>query len=193
VMLLNLLKDRFRFATHIETRDLPIFHLVTARSDGRLGSDIKATSSECQATIAERNAAALAATGRGGPPPFPPLGDPNGPPPCGFVRQSTGLLAASGRTIAELVPTLADWMGRPVIDKTGLTGMYDFRLKFAPDSARSPGILRLLSPGPQTPAVDPEAPSLVAAVQEQLGLKLESARGPVQVVVIDRFERPTLD
>lgn len=192
-MLLNLLKDRFQFATHLETRELPIFHLVTARGDGRLGPEIRATPAECQATIAERLAAAKAAAGRGGPPPLPPLGDPNGPPPCGLVRQNLGLLAGSGRTMADLAPVLSDWMGRPVLDKTGLTGMYDFTLRYAADSARSPGIFRLLSPAQPAAAVDPDAPSLVVALQEQLGLKLEGARGPVQVVVIEKIERPELD
>jgi uncharacterized protein (TIGR03435 family) len=80
-----------------------------------------------------------------------------------------------------------------VIDKTGLVGMYDFTLKFAPESAGSPGLLKFLPQATFGPVADPNAPSLTAAVQEQLGLKLESARGPVDVVVIDKFERPTPD
>jgi uncharacterized protein (TIGR03435 family) len=64
VMMLNLLKDRFQMATHLESREQPIFHLVLARSDGRLGPDLKPTSAECQAAIAERQATAA----RGGPP-----------------------------------------------------------------------------------------------------------------------------
>jgi uncharacterized protein (TIGR03435 family) len=193
-MLLNLLKDRFQLATHVETRELAIFNLVIARTDGRLGPDLKRTPAECVATIEERIAAAKAAAGRGGPPPLPPLGDPNGPPPCGFQRMGPGIAAGSGRTMADLIPVLADLVSRPVSDKTALTGMYDFSLKFAPESAGAPGILKLLGLGAfPPPAVDPNAPSLIAALQEQLGLKLEAARGPVEVVVIDRFERPTLD
>lgn len=192
-MLLNVLRERFQLVTHRETRELPIFNLGVARADGRLGPDLKSTPAECAAVIEARIAAAKAAAGRGGPPPLPPLGDPNGPPPCGFQRMGPGLTAGSGRTIADLVSVLADLVSRPVIDKTGLTGMYDFTLRFAPESAGSPGILRLLSPGPPPAAVDTNAPSLSAALQEQLGLKLEGARGPVEVVVIDRIERPTLD
>ena len=191
VMLLNLLKDRFQLATHLETRELPIFHLLMARTDGRLGPDLKVTSAECLATIAERTAAFKAAAGRGGPPPPLPTFDPNAPAPCGFLRIPPGVVAGSGRTIAELTPTLSDLVGRPVIDKTGLTGPYDFSLKFAYEG-RTAGPLGML-PGAPPPAVDPDAPSLVAALQEQLGLKLEGARGPVEVVVIDRFEKPTLD
>ena len=195
VLLVNMLKDRFQLAMHLETRELPIFHLVMARADGRLGPDLKPTSAECQAIIEARIAAAKAAAGTpaGPPPPLPPLPGPNDPLPCGFVRNPAGVLGGSGRTIAEMLRMLSDLVGRPVIDKTGLAGLYDFSLKFAPESAGSNTMLRLLSPGLPPPAVDPNAPSLSVALQEQLGLKLEGARGPVEVVVIDRFERPTLD
>jgi len=197
VMMLNLLRDRFQLATHLETREQPIFHLVMARSDGRLGPDLKPTSAECQATIAERQAAAK----RGGPPaPLPgmpggpPLSDPSGPQSCGSGRTSPGLVAHSGRLIAQLVPTLSDLAGRPVIDKTELIGLYDFTLKFAYEG-RMAGLMGPLGvpPGAPAPTVDPDSPSLFAALQEQLGLKLESARGPVEVVVIDKFEKPILD
>ncbi len=182
VMMLNMLKDRFQLVTHVETREQPIFHLVLARSDGRLGPNLKPTSAECQATMANRQEAAK----RGAPPVFDP-GD-----PCGSGRNSPGLFTFSGRSIAQFIPTLSDLTGRPVIDKTGLAGLYDVTLKFAYEG-RMPGVMGPLgSPGP-APPVDPDTPSLSAAVQEQLGLKLESVRGPVEVVVIDRFERPTLD
>ena len=195
ILLMNLLKDRFQLATHVETRDLAIFHLVMARADGRLGPDLKVTPAECQATIAERLAAAKAAPagGRaGGPlPALPPMPGPNDPLPCGFSRINPGLAAGSARTIAQLVPTLADLVGRPVIDKTGLTGLYDFSLKYAPDGRYAGPFAP--PPGAPAPAVDPDAPGLTTAVQEQLGLRLEGARGPVEVVVIDKFEKPTLD
>ena len=184
VMLLNLLKDRFQLATHLETREQPIFHLVLARSDGRLGPDLKPTPAECQAAIAER----LAAVKSGAPPSFNPNAQ------CGSGRNSPGLISGSGGSIAQLVPMLADLTSRPVIDKTGLTGIYDYTLKFAFEG-RMPGVMGPLGvpAGALAPTVDPDAPSLSAALQEQLGLKLEGARGPVEVVVIDKFERPTLD
>ena len=195
VLLANLLKDRFQMATHLETREQPIYHLVVAREDGRLGPDLQPTSAECQAIIAERiTATQAAAAGRGGPPSLPAFPGPNDPLPCGFVRIPPGLVAGSGRTIAELARgTLSDLTGRPVIDKTGLTGLYDFTLKYASELGRTAGPLGLLPPGALAPVIDPEAPSLFVALQEQLGLKLENARGPVEVVVIDGFERPTLD
>jgi len=181
VMLLNLLKDRFQLATHLETREQPIFHLVMARSDGRLGPNLTLTSAACRATVANREEAIK----RGA----PPLFEPNDP--CGSGRNSPGLFAFTGSALARLVPALADLMGRPVVDKTGLTGLYDLTLKFAYEG-RMPGIMGPLG-APPAPAVDPDVPSLSVALQEQLGLKLEGARGPVEVVVIDRFERPTLD
>jgi bla regulator protein blaR1 len=78
-----------------------------------------------------------------------------------------------------------------------LTGLYDFTLKHAPEGIRAggpmgPTLTRLAAQTPAAPA-DPDAPSLSAALQEQLGLRLESARGPVEVVVIDRLEKPTPD
>ena len=191
-LILNLLKDRFQLATHLETRELPIFHLVMARADGRSGPNLKPTPADCQQTVAERDAAAAA--GRGGLPPVAPL-DLSAPPPCGFGRYITGNVAVSGRTIAQFVETLSDWVGRPVIDKTGLTGLKDFTLKFAPEGIRAAGPMgpTLTLRSAQAPPVDPNTPSLTAALQEQLGLKLESARGPVEVVVIDRLEKPTPD
>ena len=98
----------------------------------------------------------------------------------------------SAAVVAIAMVTLSDLARRPVIDKTGLTGLYDFALKFAPETAGTAGPFRL-PPGPPPTAIDPDAPNLYTAVQEQLGLKLESARGPVEVVVIDKFEKPTLD
>jgi uncharacterized protein (TIGR03435 family) len=89
-----------------------------------------------------------------------------------------------------------------VIDKTGLTGFYDYTLKWTPEIGSGnlapfglpPGALPPgAPPSTPTPLADPDAPNLFTAVQEQLGLKLESARGPVDVVVIDRLEKPTLD
>ena len=96
--------------------------------------------------------------------------------------------------MAVMAGALTPLVGRPVIDKTGLTGSYyDFTLRWTPDLG---GGIPGLSPGgpgtPQPPA-DPDAPNLFTALQEQLGLKLENARGPVEVVVIDRIEKPELD
>jgi uncharacterized protein (TIGR03435 family) len=210
VMIGNLLKERFKLATHTETRDLPIYNLVLARSDGRLGASLKQTSPECLAEMQSRRGGpgpgpgpggpAAAGGGPGGPPPGgpgrgpgPPPLDFNQPAPCGSMRIGPGLAGASGQPIAQLLQMLAQFSGRPVYDKTGLTGMYDFDLKWAPDPGTNAGPLGPPPPGAPALPVDPDAPNLYTAVQEQLGLKLESARGPVEVVVIDRIERPSID
>ncbi len=189
VMLANLLKDRFQLATHLETRERPLFHLVLARSDGRLGPELTSTPAECRATIAERQEAAR----RGAPPsPLPAnLFDPKARP-CGVSRVDSGSAIGTGQTIAQISSTLSDLVGRTVIDKTGLTGLYDFSLKYVPEPGRYAGPS---APPPGAPAspTDPNVSSVSVALQEQLGLKFESARGPVEVMVIDRIERPTPD
>jgi len=205
-LILNLLKDRFQLATHVESRDLPIFNLVMARTDGRLGPDIKATPADCQSTIAERNAATQAAAAglrpsNGAPAPLP--GMPGGPPlpdlnaptvACGFARLITGNIAVSGRTIAQFVPTLSDLLGRPVIDKTGLTGRYDFDMKLDIQAvlamARAMGANVPAAAANITPS---DGSSLMTALNDQLGLKLDSVRVPMDVVVVDSVEAPTPD
>lgn len=108
------------------------------------------------------------------------------------MRVGPGLANASGQPIAQVVQFLAQFTGRPVYDKTGLTGMYDFNLKWAPEPGGA-GPFGPPPPGAPPVAVDPDAPNIYTAVQEQLGLKLESAKGPVDVIVVDRIERPALD
>lgn len=192
VLLLNLLKDRFGLVTHLETREQALSHLVMARADRRPGPDLTPTPADCQATIAEREETAK----RGGPPPPMPTSfpGPDDPLPCGYRSMGFGSMRISGSTIAQLVPTLADLIGRPVIDRTGLTGRHDIVLTYRYEG-RMPGIAGVLAlpPGFEPPAADPNAPGLAAALQEQLGLKLESARGPVEVAVIDKIEKPALD
>ena len=91
--------------------------------------------------------------------------------------------------MAELVRILSNILGRTVIDKTAFTGTFDVHLEFAADEALA-GIPRPPAQGP-TPTGDLAAPSIFSALQEQLGLKLESAKGGVEVIVIDHIERPT--
>jgi uncharacterized protein (TIGR03435 family) len=107
---------------------------------------------------------------------------------------AAGRLELGGQPIAQLTTLLGNQVGRPIIDKTGLTGAYDIQLSFMPEGARAGGPAGPLPPGvPPPPPIDPDAPSLFTALQEQLGLKLESGRGPVDVIVIDRIEPPTED
>ena len=154
-MLRALLIERFRMVTHQDTREVPVFALVLARPDGRLGPRLTRTVVNCATP------------------------DTSGRSACGFDL-SGGALTATGMPLERLVRTLAGLSGRTVVDKTGLTGLYDVSLTWTPD------------------AVDPtngpgDAPALSTALQEQLGLKLESTRSPVQVLVIDSADRPTED
>jgi len=108
-------------------------------------------------------------------------------------------MQASGVPIANLVGMLQQQSGRPIYDKTNLQGLYDIKLTFLPENntpfgpggpVGGPAILGPGGAAPNTNAADPVA-SVFTAVQEQLGLKLEPAKGPVEVVVIDSVQKPT--
>jgi uncharacterized protein (TIGR03435 family) len=111
----------------------------------------------------------------------------------GRMRMGRGLLTGQGVDLGFLATTLSSQLGRPVIDKTGLAGKYDFELKWTPD----PGQPAAAPFGPPPPGVelppppDPNGPSIFTALQEQLGLRLESQKAPVETLVIDRVERPS--
>jgi uncharacterized protein (TIGR03435 family) len=109
------------------------------------------------------------------------------------MTTTPGLSMGSGQSLAVLVPLLTNAAGRPVVDKTGLTGLYDFTLRWAFDPGQGSGPLAGPGPGVPVAASDPDAPTLFTALQEQLGLKLDSQRMAMDVVVIDRIERPTVD
>jgi uncharacterized protein (TIGR03435 family) len=101
--------------------------------------------------------------------------------PPGTMRSATQIVGRAG-TMQMLATVLTNWLGRPVEDRTGLTGNYDYILSYARDP----------DPLGDHPAPDaPGAPSLITALQEQLGLKLESARGSIETLVIDRAQKPS--
>ncbi|HKF65531.1 MAG TPA: TIGR03435 family protein [Vicinamibacterales bacterium] len=144
-MLKALLADRFKLRVHVEMQERPIYALVLARSDRRLGEKLHTSAIDCR-----------------------PDAD------CGTSSGRTngvisGTLTGAGRTMADIGRTLSRYAGRRVFDRTGVDGRYDFEVQWS------------------------EEVSIFTAVQEQLGLKLESQRGPVEVVVIDSVERPTED
>jgi bla regulator protein BlaR1 len=173
-MLQSLLEERFRLKSHRETRELPVYTLIAAKGGPKL--------------------------------PPPKEGgcvspDPSAPPtesplaPCGQIRIRMG---ASGNRMQggqvpmpELTRVLAMVMGRTVIDKTGLTGTFDIDMDFVSDLATAglPG--RAGSADPTPSPADSAAPNILVAIQEKLGLKLESSKGPVEVLVIDHVEKPT--
>lgn len=182
-MLQALLADRFKLVVHKEDGPGDIFHLVKARPDGRLGGALKPAAVDC-------------ASRRGGPPgpAAGPAPGPGGAPGGCFMMIGPGRLEMAGQPLATLANSLAQQLGRPVRDETGLAGAYDLTLTFLPDSAGRGMPIGPPPPGaPELPPIDPNAPSLTTALVEQLGLKLEAARGPVEMIVIDRIEQPTED
>ena len=183
LMMRTLLADRFKLAVHHEAKEQTIYALVLARADGQLGPQLKKSATDC--------AALAAARGRSGPP--PPLPAPGVRPQCGMMMRPGGM-SAGGMPIAQLVASLSGNVQRIVVDRTGLTGTFDIDLTWTPDQMpqRAPGS----GDGPiqfNGVSIDPNGPSLFTAIQEQLGLKLESTKGPVDVLVIDRAEKPTED
>jgi uncharacterized protein (TIGR03435 family) len=193
-MLQSLLAERFKLVAHMETRDAPIYALVMARDDRRLGPQIAKSTMDCAPILAARQAEARA---RGPAPVRVPSVAPRERPVCGIRatrRQTPGGATLAGysagnTTIARLAEQLRGELRRLVVDRSGLTGEFDFDLQYTPERA---------VPSPPTPggtlvASPDEGPSLFTALQEQLGLKLESTRGPVEYLVIDRVEKPTDD
>lgn len=115
---------------------------------------------------------------------------PEGTPGKG-ANMGPGRFSVSKGTMALLVRNLSMETGRVVLDQTGLTGEYDFTLEYSPDSHQGPEVMGLPPGPPKQPAAGTNAPSIFTALQQQLGLKLEPAKGPVEILVIDRVEKPT--
>ena len=113
----------------------------------------------------------------------------------GAMMMRPGHLTANGISMALLSANLSNMVGRVVVDKTGLPGVYDFTLEFTPERGQGGFFAGAPGPGPEgkemPPPPDPNAPSIFTALQEQLGLKLDSQKGPVDMFVIDRIEKPT--
>ena len=176
-MLRSLLVERFKLAARTELRDAPMFALVAARSDSKLGPQLRLSSLDCSQRTNFMSMEAVRSTG-----------GVETQKECGLasiVGATGGIIRGGGRTMAELAKQLTGRVNRSVIDRTGLTGAYDFVLKFTPEAMTPP------NDGAATASTD--GTSLFTALQEQLGLKLESQRGPVEILVIDRIERPSPD
>ena len=184
LMLQALLEDRFRLTVHRETRDLPIYVLALAAGERRLGPRFHPTTVDCAAVLARLYPP-------GGPPAPPPPFTPGQPPPCGSTG-GPGQILAQGMTMGQLASSLSLRVNRFVVDKTGLTGNFDINLEWMPDQFQGAGPLGAVSGAPP-PSPDTSGPSIYTALQEQLSLKLESTKGPVEVLVIDRVEQPAPD
>jgi uncharacterized protein (TIGR03435 family) len=170
-MLQKLLADRCKLTVHKETKDMPVYALVVAKNGPKLQ---------------EAKPGDTYPNGFKGP-------DGVGHP--GTMRMGRGQLTAQAISTDALVHLLSQQLGRTVVDKTGLTGKYDFTLQWTPDENQG-GALRAPEgggPSPADGAAPPESsgPSIFTALQEQLGLKLESQKGAVETIVIDHVEKPS--
>jgi uncharacterized protein (TIGR03435 family) len=164
-MLQTLLADRFKLKIHRETKEGPVYLLAIGKNGFKL--------QEAR----------------------PGATYPNGAGP-GSMSSSSNWLAETmmfqAMPISGLARNLEARLGRPVLDKTGLTGNYDFTLKFAIDRSQSQSVTGDSPNAQPAPGqIDPDAPFLLEAIQKQLGLKLEPGKGPVEVIVIDHVERPS--
>jgi uncharacterized protein (TIGR03435 family) len=172
-MILTLLRDRFKLKSHVEKRELPVYALALARKDGKLGPALRPSKTDCRtySDTLERTGRLAAAR---------------------EVSANCELLSGGGigggrlqlrgtGTIRDMLRVLARSpdVDRPILDRTGLTGTYDVDFVWAPSRA-----------GPAA-AAETDVVTIFTALPEQLGLKLESRREPLDQVVIDSVERPT--
>jgi uncharacterized protein (TIGR03435 family) len=166
----TLLIERFNLQAREEVRDVQTLALVRAGADGSLGPKLQKSDVDCDA----RRAAA-----KGG----APLPQPASGPVC-TGRTIPGTITATPLSMGSLAGSLTRFAGRSVVDETGLAGFYDHELRWTPDQPPEP------RPGEPPPVIDPNGPSLQAALQEQLALRLEARRQPIKVVVIESAELP---
>ena len=186
-MLRTLLADRFRLTAHTETRELPVYLLQMAREDRRPGPQLRPSGVECTPMKGpQRGTAAPAFVAAPPPPPPPPppgaqplLSLDGGPRTCPSMAarmNGGGHWSLRAQTMEMFANQVRAELDRMVIDRTGLKGEFDIDLTFASDPAIVAGA---------------DGASLMSALREQLGLKLESSRAQVQVLVVDRLEAPT--
>jgi uncharacterized protein (TIGR03435 family) len=182
-LLKAMLADRFQLKVHTETREMPIYTLVT-RDDGTLGAGVTRSTVDCSradqafADARARDPQSLLKQLAGDGVPCAIM-----PAPARVAGSMT--MRARGASMANLASFLTAAAGRMVVDRTGLSGLYDWELTF--DRAIRP---QATLPG-DTPVST--SPSLMTALQEQIGLKLESGRGPVDILVIDSAALPRAD
>lgn len=180
-----LLEDRYALKTHRERREMQVYALSMSKG----GSQLKAVEpppERDQGTAPQAAAPQLARADETTPG--------RAMPPAGTVLAGRGTILASAASMDQIVILLGRLLDRPLIDKTGLPGYFDMRLQFDPATAprMAPGATPAnTSPPPVPAASDPAGPSLFAAVNEQLGLKLELRKEPVEVLVVDSVQKAT--
>jgi uncharacterized protein (TIGR03435 family) len=166
-MLQRLLEERFSLRLHRETREMPVYELVKARPDNQFGPRLRVATLDCSPAATANRAQ------------------------CG-MRTDIGLIDGKSVDWRIVVGQLPVAVGRTVIDRTGLQGRFELKLEWNPDPAvtRSPEAAALATAAAAAPG---ERVDIFTALQEQLGVKLQSARAPLEVLVIDGLERPTPD
>jgi uncharacterized protein (TIGR03435 family) len=223
VMLQNLLAERFQLTLHHETRKLPLYALVVAKNGPKLKEAAAAAPDADTGARDGANAAggppppppppdAGFGPPGGGSMARPPMGLPRMPPGMGRGAIIMMMMPGRARMIGNAAPTsklaeaLARQLGSPVTDQTGLKANYDFTLEFDPEgSMGGRSMMRMPGPPPggpsgggggEGPGANPpesDAASLFTALQEQLGLKLEQKKGPLDVLVIDHTEKTPVE
>jgi uncharacterized protein (TIGR03435 family) len=175
LMLQSLFEDRFKLKVHRETKPAAVYALVV----GKDGPKIKLARDQSPEDVDG---------------PSPPGAGPN----HGAIRIGVGNLVGNAVRLSWFATMLSQRMDRLVIDKTNLSGRFDIRLQWVPAPGENPfdqGGNRLpasiIDMSGTTVALDPSGPSIFSAIQEQLGLKLESTKAPVDVLVIDHVEKPS--
>ena len=171
-MLRSLLEERFRVRTHTESRETPVLLLMLVNTGGKLGPQLHASAQDCRGPVGN-------------------LVPQDSPRWCGWRGGGTGHYTIQGLTMPDMAVGFAGtWsVGRPVLDRTGLSGRWDAQIDFVPTFVPGPN-------DPSVPVPNPEAdtgPSMLSAMRDQLGLKLEPARAKAEFLVIDRAEHPAPD
>ncbi len=176
LMMQSLLADRFKLKVIRQTKQLAVYALVVANGGPKL------------AEVPPPDPQASPET----PPPAPGAGLPTPSPGGSFVAIQNGHAAIKGNAtpIADLVSMLSQQLHRQILDQTGLKGTYTFTLQFTPETEFGGGPLPV-PPGGGTDTLDSGGTSIFTAIQEQLGLRLESTNGPVDTIVIDHIEEPS--
>jgi uncharacterized protein (TIGR03435 family) len=179
LMMQALLAERFKLVVRKESKESDVYSLMLARGDGRLGPALRRSDVDC---------AALAAAARRATSTALPVRPEQAQATRCRISRGLGALAIDGRPLFQLASSLSNIVGRPVVDRTGLSGNFDVDLTWTPDQM-SPSLPRSDEP----PTTNSDGPSIFTAIREQLGLKLVAQKGSGDVLVIERAERPAVD
>jgi uncharacterized protein (TIGR03435 family) len=194
LMLQNLLAERFKLVLHHSTKEASIYALTVAKNGPKLkeSADPNSISPEAAATTARASAATTAVIGKGGMLQTPRAGG-RGSMMMTFAPGGRMRMIANGATMSMFIDMLARQLDRPVVDSTGLTGTYDIVLEFAPESsgmqAKMAAIGAMSGPVSDGGSDPGPAPTIFSALPDQLGLKLEARKGPVDSLIVDSVEK----